>query len=76
MLNRSEKLECNINANKSRCTCTYEPCERKGKCCECILYHNGLGELPGCLFPPEVEKTYDRSISRFVEVFSNKGMKI
>jgi hypothetical protein len=72
MLKRSEKLECNIVANKSRCTCTYEPCERKGKCCDCILYHKRLGELPGCLFPPEVEKTYDRSIARFVEVFSKR----
>lgn len=63
-------MECNIDANKARCTCTYEPCARKGKCCECVAYHRELGELPGCLFPPEVEKAYDRSIARFVEVHS------
>jgi len=68
-------MECNIEANKARCPCTYEPCPRKGKCCECIFYHLELGELPACVFPLEVEKTYDRSISRFVETFSYKVKK-
>jgi len=27
--------------------------------------------LPGCLFPPEVERTYDRSIRRFVQTYSH-----
>jgi len=64
-------MECQIEVNKSRCGCTYEPCPRKGKCCECIRYHWGeYGELPGCLFPPEVEKTYDRSLSKFFSVYS------
>jgi hypothetical protein len=45
--------------------CTYEPCDKKGKCFECIAYHKRLGEIPGCLFSPEVEGTYDRSIERF-----------
>ena len=62
-------MECNIEKNKSNCTCTYEPCSRKGKCCECIAYHWNLGELPGCLFPPEVERTYDRSIEKFIETY-------
>jgi hypothetical protein len=61
-------MECNITANKSRCNCTYEPCPRKGKCCECIRYHLEMDELPACAFPPEVERTYDRSFARFVEV--------
>jgi hypothetical protein len=64
-------LECRIDTNIERCSCTYEPCERKGKCCDCILHHKNLGELPGCLFPPEVERTYNRSIAKFVEVFSS-----
>ena len=59
-------MECTIDKNKMQCTCTYEPCSRKGKCCECIAYHNRSGELPGCVFPPEVEKTYDRSVARFI----------
>jgi len=66
-------LECRIDANKESCICTYEPCERKGKCFDCIRYHKNLGELPGCLFPPEVERTYDRSIAKFVEVFGSRA---
>ena len=64
--------ECDIKVNKSSCSCTYEPCPRKGICCECIAYHWKAGELPGCLFPPDVERTYDRSISRFVEVYRSR----
>jgi len=66
-------MECQIEANKVKCPCTYEPCSRKGKCCDCISYHLELDELPACVFPPEVEKTYDRSIARFVEVFADKA---
>ncbi len=58
--------ECKIQKNTSVCTCTYEPCSRKGLCCECIMYHNSRDELPGCLFPPDVERTYDRSIKRYL----------
>ena len=65
-------MECQIETNKSRCTCTYEPCSRKGKCCECIRYHWEHGELPGCLFPPEIERTYDRSLERFISVYSKR----
>jgi hypothetical protein len=53
-------------SNQSQCNCTYEPCSRKGKCCECLLYHRRSGELPACYFPAEVERTYDRSIERFI----------
>ncbi|MDY7019163.1 MAG: DUF6485 family protein [Chloroflexota bacterium] len=65
-------MECEIEVNKLTCTCTYEPCSRKGKCCECLRYHWEMDELPGCLFPPEVEKTYDRSLKRFISVYSKK----
>lgn len=65
-------MECQIEDNKSRCPCTYEPCSRKGKCCECIRYHWEHGELPGCLFPPGVEQTYDRSLSKFISVYRKK----
>jgi hypothetical protein len=65
-------MECNIERNKAVCSCTYEPCSRKGKCCECIAYHQSSAELPGCLFPPEVERTYDRSIAKFVTIHSRR----
>lgn len=65
-------MECNQQRNVQQCTCTYEPCPRKGVCCECIAYHRSYGELPGCLFPPEIERTYDRSIARFVAIHSGR----
>lgn len=65
-------MECQIETNKANCVCTYQPCSRKGKCCECLKYHLASNELPGCLFPPAVERTYDRSIARFVQTFSDK----
>ena len=58
--------ECILQKNLGRCPCTYEPCGRKGRCCDCIAYHRTRGQIPGCLFPPEAEKTYDRSIASFV----------
>jgi len=66
-------MECNVEKNLTFCTCTYEPCERKGKCCLCIQYHKRQNQLPGCFFPPEVERTYDRSISRFVKVMQSQA---
>ncbi len=65
--------ECNVQVNTAKCTCTYEPCSRKGICCECIEYHLKMGQLPGCVFPAEVERTYDRSIERFVQTYSRAG---
>jgi len=32
------------------------------------MHHKRYGELPGGLFQPEVERTYDRSIARFVSI--------
>lgn len=64
--------ECNVHKNKSKCTCTYEPCPRKGMCCECISYHRKSQELPGCFFKPEDERYYDRSYERFVKSFERK----
>jgi hypothetical protein len=59
-------MECpNYEKNMAYCNCTYEPCGKKGKCCECIAYHRRSGELPACYFPDGVEATYDRSIARF-----------
>jgi hypothetical protein len=59
------------HSNENRrtlCNCTYEPCPRKGICCECIAYHRRSDELPACLFPSEIERTYDRSIGNFIRL--------
>ena len=67
----------NYDRNIKNCTCTYEPCSRKGMCCDCLRYHWSHGELPGCLFPEEAERTYDRSLRYFIKVWAEKlGMKI
>jgi hypothetical protein len=65
-------MECNKVKNLQACNCTWEPCPRKGICCECIAYHNSYGELPACVFPPDVERTYDRSIARFVALHGGR----
>ncbi len=65
--------ECKIEDNKAKCNCTYEPCSRKGICCECLRYHRNAGQLPACYFPADVERTYDRSIDRFVETYRKRG---
>ena len=43
-------MECNKERNLQSCNCTYDPCSRKGMCCECIRYHWRMRQLPGCLF--------------------------
>lgn len=58
--------ECSREKNSAHCSCTYHPCPRKGVCCECIAFHRKSGELPGCLFSREAEKTYDRSAEKFI----------
>lgn len=64
--------ECRTGDNKVKCNCTYEPCPRKGLCCECIRYHRESGELPACYFPDEIERTFDRSLERFI---ASRGKK-
>lgn len=56
------------STNKIDCTCTYEPCSSKHKCCECISYHKENNELPACLFNSKYEKNYDRSITNYVKM--------
>ena len=66
-------MKCvNQKKNNTFCTCTYPGCPRKGLCCECIQYHLSNKELPGCFFPSDAEKTYDRSREYYLSLF-NKG---
>jgi len=65
--------QCKMEENKKRCPCTYEPCEKKGICCDCLKYHWQRGELPGCLFPSDIEATYDRSIEKFIRTYQERG---
>lgn len=61
-------MECNKDKNMTRCKCTYDPCPRKGLCCECIAYHLKMRELPGCAFSEKAEATYDRSFEHFARL--------
>lgn len=62
----------NQPANRDQCGCTYTACGKRGLCCECIASHRSRDELPGCLFPPEAERTYDRSIRHYVQVMQDR----
>jgi len=57
-----------LQENLARCNCTYEPCSRKGNCCDCIAYHRRANELPACVFSAEAERTYNRSVRYFVQL--------
>ena len=58
----------NKTANLRQCSCSYPGCPRKGICCECLRYHLSMNQLPACVFPDDVEKTYDRSFKKFAEI--------
>lgn len=62
-------MECKKEINKANCKCSY-PCSNRGMCCECVKSHRENNEIPGCFFPKEAEKTYDRSISYFIRCMS------
>lgn len=62
----------NFEKNKSRCNCTYEPCSRKGTCCECLFYHLRMKELPACFFTVEAEASCDRSFEKFISLYGKK----
>lgn len=57
---------CKKEENKKFCTCSYN-CPKRGLCCECVKHHREKGEIPGCFFPPDGEKTYNRSIANFIK---------
>jgi hypothetical protein len=62
----------NQKQNIANCNCSYEPCSRKGTCCECVYYHRKNGQVPACFFPPDIEKTYDRSVNNLIGVYRDK----
>ncbi|HAR48621.1 cytosolic protein [Smithella sp. SCADC] len=63
-------MECKKEKNLDKCNCTYEPCSRKGVCCDCLTYHRKNRELPACFFPKDAEKTYNRSFEHFTVLVS------
>lgn len=63
-------MECKKEANKKSCTCSYD-CVNAGVCCACVAHHRRKRQLPACFFPPEAEKTYDRSFEHFAKLVNN-----
>ncbi len=61
-------MDCVKEKNMEKCNCSYEPCPRKGACCECLSYHLKKRELPGCCFSDDAEKTWNRSFENFAEL--------
>jgi hypothetical protein len=61
-------MECKKELNLARCNCSYGGCSRKGVCCDCLSYHLGMRQLPACCFPDDVERSYDRSFTKFAEL--------
>ena len=61
-------MDCKQDENLERCNCTYDPCPRKGICCDCIASHLKNRELPGCVFPDSAEKTWNRSFEHFASL--------
>jgi hypothetical protein len=62
------EVECRKEENLKKCNCSYDPCSRKGECCECLRYHLKMRELPACCFPRDIERTFDRSFEKFAEL--------
>ncbi len=65
-------MECKKDSNLKACNCTYEPCSRKGVCCDCVTYHVQKRQLPACFFPADAEKTFNRSFEHFAELVVKK----
>ncbi len=61
-------MDCKKDQHLKRCTCTYNPCSRKGVCCDCLTYHLKMRQLPGCCFSKAGEATYDRSFEHFARL--------
>lgn len=65
-------MECKSSQNAKSCSCSYDPCPRKGNCCECLSYHLRARQLPGCCFPANAERTFDRSFDHFARLVMTK----
>jgi hypothetical protein len=64
-------MECKAAQNKAACKCTHTSCPNRGICCQCVQAHLAGRQLPGCFFPPDAEKTYDRSFEHFAKLVTD-----
>jgi hypothetical protein len=61
-------MDCKKDENLAGCACSYDPCPRKGACCDCVRFHLRMRELPACAFDERGERTYDRSFEHFARL--------
>lgn len=66
-------MECVAKETLKHCSCTYTACDKRGNCCKCVAYHLQKGEIPGCFFSAEGERSYDRSFERLCR---DRGVEI
>jgi len=59
-------MECRQKSNFSKCNCGFD-CDKKGICCECLVYHRQKQELPACYFSDKVAGSHDRSITTYLK---------
>ncbi len=64
-------MTCPSEEKLLHCTCSYISCDKRGNCCQCVAYHKDRGEIPGCLFSEEAERSYDRSLANLMR---DRGM--
>ncbi len=64
-------MECKKDQNLANCSCSYMGCHRRGVCCDCVAYHLKSRQVPGCFFPADAEKTYDRSFEHFARLVND-----
>ena len=65
-------MECRQEKTAEKCSCSKSKCTRRGVCCECIEHHLKSRQLPGCCFPVDAERTYDRSFEHFSRLIAEK----
>ena len=64
--------ECpNKEKNLQHCNCTYEPCSRKGICCECLAYHREHAELRPVISRRKWKKPMIGALRDFSKFLSN-----
>lgn len=65
-------MDCKKPTNLKNCNCSYDPCDRKGVCCDCLRYHLRMRQLPACCFSSAAERTYDRSFEHFARLVARQ----
>lgn len=61
-------MDCKKEKNLAICNCSYDPCSRKGVCCDCVQYHRKSRQLPACFFSTDAERTFDRTFEHFARL--------